>query len=490
MDYQQLSKRYTLLIVIASVVYVCYHLLTLAYSPLPWFDEVAFASITESYMKHHTFVEDARHLNWHGEKLMYGPIYFVWQAMLAKTFGMGIFTFRITALLFGFINLFLVYKVCRYLGFTTLATVLTVTIVALDPSYNQFLHSGRMDMVTLFFFLASYLVFVKVDYNSGRYALHGLVTGLLLACAMLTNPRISFTLAFYACYFIYELATKRAPVGKIVVKYGMVLVALLALYGAWIYGKFGSLQNFIAVNYTNSKVMKDHVGFTLKEVKLNQSLLLYRKKQAGRNAELLLLTVPVIIGFMLVVSGGITGRYYASVVPFTTLLITGALVSLPDAKIYRVIAWSIVGVFAAVFVVKGLTVAATLSDRDEAYYRKAIIAVVPQHVTVASDFPYYYMMQNNNDTFQCLEENGEFPEKVAYFKKVTFDYLIINAGNTIRSYYEEHMMMGRYELVAHISNKKPVGFLQRIARLLPYRIQDSYSCYIYKLKAGVTRVPG
>lgn len=452
-------------------------------------------------MKHHTFVEDARHLNWHGEKLMYGPIYFVWQAMLAGMFGLNMFTFRITALLFGFVNLYLVYKICKKLGFTILATVLTVAIVALDPSYNQFLHSGRMDMITIFLFLFSYLVFAQDDYRGRSYVWHGLVTGALLACAMLTNPRISFTFAFYACYFFYDLVSKRAPAGKVVVKYGMVALALLAIYGAWIFGKFGSLHNFVATNYTNSKVMKDHVGFTLKEMKPNQSLLLiayaffsmmlvWRKRKEGNNTELLLLTVPVVIGFMVVVSGGITGRYYASVAPFTTLLIIGGTVNAVGGKVYRAIAWSIAGLFALAFILKGVTVAVTLNERDEAYYAKAITAVVPSNVTVAADFPYYYMLENNNDTFQSLEENGEWFEKLVYFRKVTFDYLVINEGNFVRKDYEERMMYGRYELVAHITNNKPAGILQRIAKLSPYKVQDTYSCYIYKLKAGVPRIPG
>jgi hypothetical protein len=100
------------------------------------------------------------------------------------------------------------------------------------------------------------------------------------------------------------------------------------------------------------------------------------------------------------------------------------------------------------------------------------------------------MLERNNDTFQCIEENGEYDEKLDYFRKVTFDYLVINEGSVTRTDYEQRMMNGRYELVAHVKNNKPAGALQRIVRLLPYRIQDSYSCYIYKLKAGVPRIPG
>jgi hypothetical protein len=492
MDHQQLSKKQTVFLVVASLIYVAYHLLTLSYSPLPWFDEVSFASISESYMKHGTFFEDARRLDWHGEKLLYGPIYFVWQGLIGRAVGLGMFTFRITPLVFGFLNLALVYKICRRLRFSTLATTLTILILALDPSYNQFMNSGRMDMITLFEFLAAYLLFTTG--NNKRYLLYAGCAGVLLACGMLTNPRIIFAFPFFVCVFFYDLYMQRGA-KRVWGKYLVTLGAFVIVFGLWIVLKFGGLHNFVQLNYTNSKAVQEHVGFSPKDIKLNLSMLLFAYSafgalllfatcKAAKNAQLLLLTVPVILGFLVVVSGGITGRYYASAAPFTVLLFVGATINEFHAQIYKVIAWGIASLFAIVFVGKAIIVLSSLDQRDEKYYEKAITEVVPQHASVIGDFQYYYVIQRNNDIFECLEVNGAFAEMEAYFQKADFDYVIINESSPFRKYYEQNLMKGRYDLVATINRPQRTGTVQRLVKALPYMVHDTYNGYIYKLRTS------
>src|SRR5581483_7559791 len=113
----------------------------------------------------HTFYEEARIIVLPQQKLDYGPVYFIIQSAIIKMTGFGIFNFRITGMLFGFIDLFLIYRICAHLKFSVYATIATLLLVALEPNFNQFLHSGRMDFVTLFFFFLSYLVFVRIGNN-------------------------------------------------------------------------------------------------------------------------------------------------------------------------------------------------------------------------------------------------------------------------------------------------------------------------------------
>jgi hypothetical protein len=60
-----------------------------------------------------------------------------------------------------------------------------------------------MDMITLFEFLSAYLLFTTG--NNKRYLLYAGLAGVLLACGMLTNPRIIFTFPFFVCAFVYDL---------------------------------------------------------------------------------------------------------------------------------------------------------------------------------------------------------------------------------------------------------------------------------------------
>ncbi|MES2703168.1 MAG: glycosyltransferase family 39 protein [Bacteroidota bacterium] len=489
-----MNKKHTVFIVVASIVYVAYHLLTLTYSPLPWFDEVSFAGITESYIKNNNFFEATRQLSWDGEKLMYGPVYFALQAAVVKTLGFSMFTFRVSGFLFGLVNLYLIYRICRHLQFKTIATVLTVTIVALDPMYNQFLHNGRMDMLTLFFFLGSYLIFVKADYNRPSYLLYGIVTGALLGAAMLTNPRISFTFLFYVGYFFYEFIGKKGTVGKVLLKYVALGATFLSLYAWWIYGKFGSLENFVAVNYTNSKLMREHIGFSLDGWKLNQSVLFYayavfaavllfKRRKEGKNAELLLLTLPVIVGFNLLISGAVTGRYYALIAPFTTLLYIGGTVNIFESRGYKWVGFAVVGVFAALFAVKAMVIAASLDSRDKDYYSRQLAAVIPKGATAVADFPYYYMLRQNDNEYQCLEENGVFPQKIKFLREKKYDFVVMSTRNVDTSLYRSDFLKD-YEFVAHVvNNKQPNGFAKAVKKL-PYRIHDSYDCYVYRRILG------
>jgi hypothetical protein len=214
------------------------------------------------------------------------------------------------------------------------------------------------------------------------------------------------------------------------------------------------------------------------------TLLLFATRRAAKNAPLLLLTVPVILGFIVVVTGGLTGRYYASAAPFTVLLFVGATVNEFHARIYKVIAWGIASLFAIIFVGKAVIVLSSLDQRDEKYYEKAITAVIPQNASVIGDFQYYYIVQRNNDIFECLEVNGEFAEMEAYFQKADFDYVIINESSPFMKYYEQNLMKGRYDLVATITRPQSTNMVQRLVKALPYMVHDTYNGYIFKLRTS------
>ena len=269
-----MNKKYKIFILIISLLYVVYHLVTLSYSPLPWFDEVSFASITNSYIKAHTFYPEAINITVHRQNSMYGPLFFMLQAFIVKMWGLSMFNFRISNLLFGFADLYLVYRICLHFRFKAIAIFATVIILAFDRSYNQFLHSGRMDFMTVFFFLASFLAFVSIDTIQKSKAIPlAVLTGALLAASFLTTPRIIFAFSFYCCYFFYDVYEHRQNVRDTLVKYGMIAITFSALFYVWVYTEFGNLHNYIDANYTSNEVIKAHVGTT--EFQLNTGLLYF-----------------------------------------------------------------------------------------------------------------------------------------------------------------------------------------------------------------------
>lgn len=307
-----MSKRNRVLLIAALAVYVVYHLCTLVYSPLPWFDEVSFLSMTESYMKDGTLFEQVRILGEPSEKLNYGPIYFVWQAFMIKTFGYGIFTVRITNMLFGFLVLYLVYRLCRMLKMDQRIALLAMGIVALEPNFNQFLHSGRMDNIGLSFFLLSCMGFQAGRRAEGSKAVgYFIITGLLICCSALTNPRFVFAFPIYICYFAYDVAmAKQGNKFRAFIPYLYVGSAFIFLYLLWVYTTFGGITEY--VTYTrNATYLTDHLGIEKKfKIRYNLFVLVFAvacaafiiaRKKGKEYADIMLISVPAVISFAVIV---------------------------------------------------------------------------------------------------------------------------------------------------------------------------------------------
>ena len=456
-----MGKKYKILMVICAVLYVIYHLVTLIYSPLPWFDEVSFASITNSYLHHHTFYEEARIIVLPREKLDYGPVYFMIQAAVIRLIGFGIFNFRITGLLFGFADLYLVYELCRSFKFSVQATVVTILLIALEPNFNQFLHSGRMDFVTLFFFILSWLAFLKAGKgNMPALVLWSAITGVMLSCAVLTTPRIIFALSVYVCYFIYEIADIRHRDWKVVaIKYASVIAGFLVVYAIWVYGAFGSVGNFIYY-YTHSAVIKEHTGMG-PGLSIRYNLLIYLYAFAGffillankgvkKNMELVLFTVPAIAAFLLIVTGGMSGRYFALVMPFAAILITATTLQLYNYKALKTITYLIPVLFAIVFLLKGVYIFATMKQHDP-YRGEAVISkYIQPNSLVAGEFRNYYIVRDNNCSFLSIQENGYWYDMMKYMLDHKVNYFVVSREEPYKKAYDTMLAHHNYEKVVDL----------------------------------------
>ena len=491
-----MKKIYIIILVAACLLYISFHLITLIYSPLPWFDEVSFGCITESYLKNHTFFETERILVVPGEKLSYGPLFFMWQAFIVKLFGFTLFNMRISCMLFGFIDLVLVYKVCKKLGFSSFATGIAICFIALEPNFNQFLHSARMDYLMLGFFLFSYLLYIKINTkNTNKLILYSLLVGILLSCSMLTNPRIIFALVLYIFLFIYEVYTfERSEKKLVIIKYILITVGFLAIYSLWIQFGYGGINNFILNNKQNSQVMKEHVGIgTSISIRYNFFIFLYaiiafvilaHKKMLRPNINLLLFGLPATISFIFIVGGGISGRYYAIASPFVSLLIVGITINILHNKLLKYITICICCAFGALFLFKVIYILSTLPQHDPKRNEQIISKyITKKNTSVCGDFLYYYIARNNGCSFFSSEANGENnDEKIKYFREQKFQYFILDKMNWNREEYEQKLLNIDYRLVAVIKDNNNIGFLSKFLSKLNYLIIDTYDCYIYELK--------
>ena len=487
-----MNKKYTIISSLLIVIYIVYHLISLIYSPLPWGDETCFASIAQSYIKNGDFYDKASIIGMHEPMLMYGPVYFAIQSSITKMFGFSLFTFRFVNLFFGFVDLFLLYRVGRLLQFTSETIIFMLLIIGLDPTFNQDIHSGRMEYVALFFFLSSYLIFARIVGRAGfKTIAYSALTGILIGCAMLTTPRIIFSLAFYACFFLYEiLSREKRDIKMIVIKYGIMLLFFVSIYMVWVISAFGGINGYIKF-YTSSKLLMHHIGAGGENFKLNYHsffniyallcvIILVLKKEVRQNRQLLLLTVPVIIAYILLVNG-VSNTYYAFVIPFISLLVIGVTINVLNNKSLKYINGAIICLFLLAFVFKGIYVFASINQRDPAYYDKEISGYITKNSAVAGDFQYYYIGIENNCSYQFLEEESTTrEEKIAYFSTHRYDYFIINRNSADKAFYDSALLDKKYKLIATVENNNSNHFMSRVINKLPFRINDTYACYIYK----------
>ena len=136
------------------VMWIGYHLATLSLSPLPWFDEVFYASISESFRYNGTLILSIApdHLPG-GEALSYGPVYFMLTAWVTDLIGFNIFSFRLANFAFGSAALVLFYQKFILNQARSATTLLCGAILFTDPLMHAGLHSGRMEGVAFFFFI-------------------------------------------------------------------------------------------------------------------------------------------------------------------------------------------------------------------------------------------------------------------------------------------------------------------------------------------------
>lgn len=489
----RIGQKTKLLLIILCTLYVVYHFATLIYSPLPWFDEVSFLSMTESYMTDGTLYEKVRILGEPAQKLNYGPIYFVWQSFMIKTFGFGIFTARVTNLIFGFFCLVAVAVIALKLNFKYKQIIGILAFIALEPNFNQFLHSGRMDFIGLLFFLIAYVFFLGGNVTVGKIKIiHLIITGLFLCCSVLTNPRFVFAFPVFIAYFIYDiLVANRAERLRVLINYTIILMSFIVLYYYWLWDTFGGLVGYI--EYTKkASYLKDHLGVGAKfKIRYNLLLLIYAvlvvvilfvRNIWRKHIHIIMATLPAIISFALVVNGGIEGRYFAIVVPFLALLLFSNDALFNQFRIFKLVNATILAFFLAIFLFKSTYILYTIPQHDPYENELLITKYIKPNKSVFGDFEYYYIAKNKGCSFQTTQMNGTLDELTNYLLTNKTTYVILKKDNTLLPDYKNAFLDKHYQFVAEVDAIQSSDFFKKIIMKLPYKISDNYSCVIYRYK--------
>ncbi len=302
------------------LIIICvWHLWSLIYSPLPWFDETFFVSITKALLNGHGFMLEVCPIQTEGkEVLTYGPVYFSFTGLSFLIFGTGIFQFRIVALFFAALSIAVFSRMASRLKMGIVVTRILSLLLIFDVITVQSSHSGRMDMVALFFGLVAWWAYLHVGKNI-KYTIVMAIAGVT---AVLTTPRVAIVVFPLFTYALVQLLKSNSWL-----RAGLITLLPAFVYYVWIVFAFGSINGLIEhfagaemqntdsanniFNYLGGNLYVPFHQWPLIIIGVLTAAWLIVKRM--NLPTLFLITLPIITFYIVVAD---TGAYSALIMPF------------------------------------------------------------------------------------------------------------------------------------------------------------------------------
>jgi Dolichyl-phosphate-mannose-protein mannosyltransferase len=438
--------RRSILLAVAACSYVLLHVLTLTRSPVPYFDDSFFASVADTFTRTGELRLAAGPLWIDGPVYLYGPAYFLAQRVVFEHFGFGLLQSRILGLVFGIGVVMAVFASLRQAGLPRRVALWTCMLLALDPTLNLSLHSGRMDGMALFLILVSFTLLLKSGKSDTRAKPQlCAASGVFAALGVLTTPRPAYLVVLMGVILLVRWCVSRTR--QEAVQLLSWSVPLIGLYAIWIWYAFGSLDEMaryyrsLAGTYVGGRFAVRMIHYPLLAILVAVSGLRLLSRPRVRFDELVFFALSGVAAFYLL---GINPPNFGTVYSvFTIPLIYMALASLTSA-LSEEGTWggrgAIMqrGVFAFLLVFNGAALCARTAlellqwdSRDPVSAEVVARQVIPPGSRVIGDDKYYFAVRKAGSDFQYAQRGGTLDERVAYHRDVYgFEYLITNEAET------------------------------------------------------------
>lgn len=493
------SSVLTYFILSFIIVLFVYHLVTLQISPLPWFDEAFFASITTSYSSSATYYLRIAPFAYGNELLLYGPIYFWITSWVTSVLEFSIFSFRLPGVLFGFLDLLVIYKIGRLYIDRNFCSIIILAL-ALDPLLNSNMNSGRMECAALFFILLSIYAYLNAIKESKAYSVRlflVFVSGLAFSMALLTTPRVGVILLALGFTQIYDLV--KSFHWQKLLQLMLFAMALVSVYYIWILSAFGNAENF----WRYYSEFKEYIGGSLFNIPIQQiplALITLVSIFIGAYIDyklffsrLIVLSALSVLIFYITVHD--TGTYSTLIIPFQYFIIGGFCYVVYDhskqkrPSLFKITSLTpillLLSFNTLFFTLKAITIYVTFETKNPKYINAFIKSNIPPGSKVIGDDLYFYSVHHANSDFQFINHFKSDFEREAYHRKVyKYDYILwseqlaYNAPNVLKVYQENSNLV---QVAAfNFNQNKHFPFLKTIQSIFKIPIERSYDCILYK----------
>lgn len=438
----------TVLFAMIASSYLAVHVATLTRIPVPQFDDTFFASLADSYWRTGDLRSSISPLWIDKPVYLYGPIYFLMVRFVFEHFGFGLFQSRIVPLLFGLAILPVVFATLRRSNVPRTLALCACILLALDPTFNYSLHSGRMDNVALFFVLLSFLLLRPSGDAKGRHGLYlCAASGLFSALAVLTTPRSGYLVLLIGAVLAVRLVVTRGR--SELLQLALWSLPQACLYSLWILLAFGGIPQLLtyyagfAPTYVGGRFAVRMVHYPLLLVLLAMTAMRFVRDPRCLFDELVWFTLVGVVAFyVLGINPPNFGTVYAIfTIPLAYMCIARVMsgdgrgeprFGAHAATIGYVLLGLLFVVNAAGFLGQtGLTFL-QWNARDPRPAEEAVGQYVPAGSRVVGFDQFYFAVRRNGSDFQYIERGGTLPERLAYHEKVyDFDFLIVGeSGDT------------------------------------------------------------
>ena len=463
---------------------VVWNLWSLVYSPIVWYDEVFFASITHSLISGNGLSVELDNFK---PCYTYGPVYFLFTGAVTKIFGFGIFQFRIVNFLFSLFTVLILGKILDKLNVSKGLNYFIQLLLLTDALFISNSHSGRMEFVALSFVIAAYWFYLSKEKSD---MVRAVAISTLLTLAVLTTPRAAvICISIAVAQFVNLIRTRE---WKSITMYIIIPIFLL---GIWIYVVYGSLTEMIE-SYAESSgsgqstagrfmggnwlIYKFHYPMIMLAL---LSLFFIIKNKKAKN--IIIYFIPILLYYSLVFD---TGKYGVLILPFYMIIIARGFVYIYDncRKSYKVLCVALLAICffinCSIFVFKAVSIIATQEQRNPQQAATWIKHNIPYGSKVAGDYPYYYAAKENGCQYRRITRDLVKDEDILKDLLVNYkpDYFILEKRN---KRIKELPYFSSPFIVVQSTLESPThenGTLDYFLKLLNAGFTSNYDGVIYK----------
>lgn len=478
-----------------------YHCLTLPYSPLPWFDETYFASMTRHFVLTGEFIPDVGPMldYYYPQSKAYGPGYFMVTSLFYQIFGISLFWMRFPGLVFGFLFVGVCYKLLEISNVKRIWRLVYVALLLTDTIFLQNIHSARMDSMALFLAGTGFWFFIKA--SKDQKWLNYILAGLFFGFAMLTTPRVAVSILGVVAVSVVLFVSK--PSLKATAKYAVMGILIPLVYSIWVYWGFGGPIQFWNYFFGPPKeqlyyenLAQGYIGNTgyvpsfqwpvLLLVVAVVFLLLILKKR--RQPILFWISAVNVVLFYKLVND--TGIYSVFCMPFAYFIVVISIdqiqINWLKERFLPVLIGLIVSLNLGIFTIKNMAIWITMPAKNSELVTDQIKKIIPPGSKVIGDEVYYYSVLKSGSDFQYLNRGASTFQRYDYHvQEYKFQYAVIRSPNQFEkefNYYnrnQELVEIGRIEM----PKLSPMGLrLKQILLMFHIPFSESYQGIVYQYR--------